>query len=185
MILRNWKFKVFMSNFFLIGPGGIGKSTVGPHLANFLDVEFIDLDREFEKYSGDIAVYIREKGYKEYAKENSRVFFEVLKQKKGNFVFALSSGFLVYEGMEELVNKHISAIENFGKSVLLSPRESLEQSLEIVVKRQMKRGFDLNEEKEREKYCKRLPLYKKIADAHVISESSPKQIACNILIKFL
>jgi len=32
---------------FIIGPGGVGKSTCGPILASMLDCKFIDLDEEF------------------------------------------------------------------------------------------------------------------------------------------
>ncbi|MEX0555857.1 shikimate kinase [Klebsiella grimontii] len=36
-----------MNTLFLIGPGGVGKSTVGALLAQAMNYRFIDLDSEF------------------------------------------------------------------------------------------------------------------------------------------
>jgi shikimate kinase len=42
----------------LAGPGGAGKSTVGPLLAALLACEFVDLDRAFEAAHGNIDTFI-------------------------------------------------------------------------------------------------------------------------------
>ena len=39
-------------NIFLIGPMGVGKTTIGRHLAQALDVPFLDSDREIEESTG-------------------------------------------------------------------------------------------------------------------------------------
>ena len=41
-----------MRNIILIGPMGVGKTTVGKHLAKILNLEFIDTDHEIETRSG-------------------------------------------------------------------------------------------------------------------------------------
>jgi len=38
----------------LIGPGGAGKTTVGPHLARRLGWQFVDLDERFMSREGSI-----------------------------------------------------------------------------------------------------------------------------------
>ncbi|NOY74144.1 MAG: shikimate kinase AroK [Gammaproteobacteria bacterium] len=39
-------------NFFLVGPMGAGKTTIGKQLAHALDVEFVDSDQEIENHTG-------------------------------------------------------------------------------------------------------------------------------------
>jgi len=39
-------------SFFLVGPMGAGKSTIGRQLARTLDIPFIDSDREIEARTG-------------------------------------------------------------------------------------------------------------------------------------
>jgi len=40
------------NNIFLIGPMGVGKTTIGRHLARLLNQEFVDSDQEIEKRTG-------------------------------------------------------------------------------------------------------------------------------------
>ncbi|MCE8442605.1 shikimate kinase, partial [Rhodovulum sulfidophilum] len=63
-------------NIFLIGPGGIGKTSSGRNLAELLGREFIDLDEKFMSGPGHIGQYISEHGYAKYVRENSNFFFE-------------------------------------------------------------------------------------------------------------
>ena len=43
-------------NIFLVGPMGAGKSTIGRHIADQLNLEFVDSDQEIERRTGaDIA----------------------------------------------------------------------------------------------------------------------------------
>lgn len=39
-------------NVFLVGPMGVGKSTIGRHLAKLLKLDFVDSDREIERRTG-------------------------------------------------------------------------------------------------------------------------------------
>ena len=48
MRLKNKEF----SSLFLVGPMGVGKTTVGKRLARELSLEFIDSDHEIEKRAG-------------------------------------------------------------------------------------------------------------------------------------
>jgi shikimate kinase len=162
---------------FIIGPGGVGKSTCGEILANLLCHNFIDLDLEFSRCIENISTYISNKGYKKYCLENSKLFYEILSQHIENFVFSLSSGFLIHENMEKLILRHKQALKELGISVLLLPSESLDESTEIVVKRQLSRGFDLNEDREKAKFVQRFPIYKKLGDIKIFLHEKPEIIA--------
>lgn len=162
---------------FLIGPGGVGKSTTGKILADLIGYTFVDLDQEFcEKY-GIIGKFIDDQGYSEYCYENSKLFYDILECIAENSVFALSSGFLVHEGFSFLISDHKRTIRKKGKSILLLPSESMDESCDIVVKRQLNRGFGLDAKKEKEKFIKRFPKYIKLGDIKIFSYETPEKIA--------
>ena len=168
---------------FIIGPGGVGKSTVGKILAQKLGYYFIDLDGEFCEKIENVGVFINTRGYEEYCQRNSDLFLNILNQKKDNFVFALSSGFLVHDSFDQLTLKNQQTLEKAGITVLLLPSESLEESTEIVIKRQLKRGFGLKEDREREKFRKRFREYQQFGDIKIYSCKEPELIALEILDK--
>ena len=60
-----------MNTLFLIGPGGVGKSTVGALLAQAMSYRFIDLDSEFCEQVLNIRQYIQRNGYERYVRENA------------------------------------------------------------------------------------------------------------------
>ncbi|MDD3262663.1 MAG: shikimate kinase [Candidatus Absconditabacteria bacterium] len=164
-------------NIFIIGPGGVGKSTSGRILAELLQYKFIDLDKEFCKEIGNISNYIPEQGYEKYCLENSKLFYKLLEENSENCVFVLSSGFLVHENMDKLTDNHKKTIQEKGLSILLLPSESKEESTDIVIKRQLSRGFGLNEERERQKFRKRFDIYKRFGDIKIYSTDTPENIA--------
>lgn len=60
-----------MSLIFLIGFMGCGKTTHGRKLANFLNVDFIDLDEVFEQQNGAISKYFTVFGEEKFRKTES------------------------------------------------------------------------------------------------------------------
>ena len=172
-------------NIFLIGPGGVGKSTCGPIVASMLGYRFIDLDQEFHARIGHIGNYIRNNGYTSYCLENSKVFYDIVQQGLSNAVFTLSSGFLVYKHFEHLTTKHKQSLKELGTSVLLLPSQCIDTSTNIVVKRQLKRGFGLREDKERETFMQRFLLYQLCGDIHIFSHVKPENIALEITCEIL
>lgn len=165
---------------FLIGPGGVGKSTCGVILADILSYDFIDLDTEFCNRIENINVYINSEGYKKYCFKNSELFYDLLEKSSENSVFALSSGFLVHENLDKLISKHKQTLKEQGISILLLPSDSLEESLKVVVERQLSRGFNLKEDKEKTKFTRRFPKYKKFGDIKIFSYDIPEIIAKQI-----
>jgi len=162
---------------FIIGPGGVGKSTCGAILAALLGYNFIDLDEEFWKHVENVGIYINNNGYEKYCLKNSKLFYNILSQHLENFVFSLSSGFLVHENLDNLTLKHKQTIKEQGISVLLLPSDSIDKSTTIVVKRQIARGFGLKEDREKTKFIQRFPIYKKLGDIRIFSHDNPKIIA--------
>ena len=162
---------------FLIGPGGVGKSTSGKILAEKLGYELVDLDLEFMNRVGHIGSFIESFGYEQYAYKNSELFYSLLDNSNTNFVFVLSSGFLVHKGLKELVSKHSKTLKISGTSVLLLPSKDINEAVEIVVKRQINRGFGLKEEYERKKIEERYIKYSNFGDIKIYCHDTPENIA--------
>jgi shikimate kinase len=162
---------------FIIGPGGVGKSTTGKLLAKSLGFNFIDLDLLFCKRIKLIPEYIKELGYKKYCEENSKLFDDILNKNTNEVVIALSSGFLVHEDSPELIKKHKKLLNEKGVSVLLLPAQTVEESLEIIIPRQTSRKYlNINEEKEKNKIRLRYPQYRQYGDIQIFSSGTPDKI---------
>ena len=138
-----------MNTLFLIGPGGVGKSTVGALLAQAMNYRFIDLDSEFCEQLLNIRQYIQRNGYECYVRDNaalcSRLLAENPHEKR---VVVLSSGFLATDVCPEIVAVNRQLVRQSGYSILLLPSEDIDIATRIVVARQLMRGFGLVREKE-------------------------------------
>lgn len=121
--------------------------------------------------------YIDNNGYGKYCLENSKLFYEILSQHLDNFVFPLSSGFLIHKNLDNLTLKHKQTLKERGISILLLPSESIDESVEIIVKRQLSRGFGLKEAREKTKFIQRFPIYKEFGDIKIFSQEKPETIA--------
>jgi shikimate kinase len=161
---------------FLIGPGGVGKSTCGKILAKKLGYEFIDLDMEFMSQVGHIGSFIETFGYDKYVFANSDLFYSLLNKGHKNTVYVLSSGFLVHKDLDELVSKHAKAITT-GTSILLLPSRGIDETIDVVAKRQINRGFGLREDNERKKIKERYAKYLMFGDIKIFSQDKPEAIA--------
>lgn len=163
---------------FIIGPGGVGKSTTGKLLADKLKYDFLDIDLVFCERVGLIGDYVKEKGYKAYSRANSQLVDQLLLEYPTKTVIPLPSGFLVHEDSPKLVRKHKRLLKEKGVSIMLLPSPSLKVSMDIIIPRQMSRGYlDLNEESERLRLTRRHPKYKKYGDIKVFSYAEPHEIA--------
>ena len=166
---------------FIVGPGGAGKTTSGKILARLIGYNFIDLDQEFCDHVGNVGAYIQQKGYKKYCCRNSELFFTLLGQReKDDIVFALSSGVLVHEGLDHLVQKHKNALDKIGLTILLLPSKSVEEGTEVIIERQMSRaaqGIRLKRDREEEKFRQRFPRYIELGDIQIFSRGKPEIIA--------
>lgn len=166
---------------FLIGPGGVGKTTVGPLIAEKLGRKFLDLDDIFCERLENISVYIQKRGYAEYVIANSDLFATLLAEQQEPSVMALSSGFLYVEVLPKTVQKNRVRVTANGVSILLQSGQTPQDGVETVVQRQLSRGFDLKPEIERKKYLERAVVYAGIADFRVNSDRTPEDTADAIM----
>ena len=144
----------------LIGPGGAGKSTVGPLLAQRLDVPFLDLDRHFAARLGDISDYIGRRGYDAYARENIETYCSLLRGNTFLDVVALSSGFMTYAGDAHLEYGRVRGeLEGGSHTFVLLPSLDRELCVAEIVRRQVARPFGRSPESEEAVIRTRFEIY--------------------------
>ena len=129
---------------FIIGPGWVGKSTSGKILADLVNYNFIDLDEEFYNNIGNIWDFIKKFWYESYCFKNSKLFYNILNNSSKDCVISLSSWFLVHENLNELTENHKKTLNEQWVTLTLLPSKSIEESINIAVKRQLLRWFGLN-----------------------------------------
>ncbi len=78
-------------NIFLIGPMGVGKSTIGRHLAEMLDKEFQDSDHEIERRTGaSIPLIFEIEGEAGFRSRETSILDDLTR--KSNLVLATGGG---------------------------------------------------------------------------------------------
>lgn len=167
---------------FLIGPGGAGKSTVGEKLAVRLGYAFVDLDAQFCERVANIREYLKSDGYEAYLEHNAALFDALLLERcQQNVVFALSSGFLATDIRPDIVQRNRQRVRESGRSILLMPSKDVDVACGCIVKRQLKRGFGLERDKEEAKFRQRFPDYMALGDIQIFAMGSPEVIVHNIM----
>jgi shikimate kinase len=157
----------------LIGPAGVGKSTCGALLAPKLGFGFVDLDSEFNTRVGHIAEFIAREGYLAYCRRNVDLFDALLAEEESDAVYALSSGFLLYEDLDPSYSRLAGDLRRLGVSILLLPAASVDEAAEITVGRLLARRPGLDAEKERVKFRTRFHKYIRHGDIQIISNAPP------------
>ncbi len=141
-------------NIFLVGPMGVGKTTIGSHLARKLKYDFVDSDTEIEKRTGaSISLIFDIEGEEGFRKReaqmiekltNSRhivlstgggsVLDEVSRQNlrsRGYVVYLKASVDILYQRLKKSRNRPLMETENKLKVIedLLAEREPLYQAV--------------------------------------------------------
>jgi shikimate kinase len=166
---------------FLIGPGGVGKTSAGRELAALLGYAFVDLDQAFCDQIAPIDAFLRAKGYERYIEANAALFDTLCRRHGDDVVMPLSSGFLATHIRPDLVERNRQAVRCSGVSVLLLPSLDAGEAAEIIVERQLQRGFGLQRHSEFEKFHARFPAYLGLGDLRVVSTQPPAEIAAEIV----
>jgi shikimate kinase len=98
-------------------------------------------------------------GYASYLRSNSNLFCELLKSQTEPKLFALSSGFLVTDAEPDIALCNRMAVAKAGASILLLPSRDFNESLGIVLGRQLNRGLNLERAAEEQKFTSRFHGY--------------------------
>ena len=170
------------SNIFLIGPGSVGKSTIGVLLAKKLNWEFVDVDQYFRREIDLIPKYVKQYSYQAYCRRNSTLLDNLIERFPSRAVFATPGGLLACEGDPNTADKNAKLIDS-GVSVLLLPSQVASDSVDLIASRQIDR-FSLEmskEEEEREMYIARHALYSKFGKIKIIGLYSPDETVDLIL----
>lgn len=164
---------------FLIGPGGVGKTTVGPLLAPLIDATFIDLDEQFCERIAPIRRFLDDHGYSAYIRENASLLRTLLKETKpaSRTVFALSSGFLVTNVEAEVVSQNRALVMQQGTAVLLMPSEDITECIRVIVERQLHRGLGLVRESQEATATQRIGPYLELGHVKIYASGLPSAIA--------
>lgn len=163
----------------IVGPGGAGKSTLGSILAFRLERTLIDQDHCFIERFGRIDVYIKERGYEQYKRDNSHLADDLSQNVQQPTLLVTSSGFLAPDtpGGALALSRSVAGR---GYSVSLLPSLDMDAATEIIVDRQMSRGYALDAAREAAKFRERFEAYKSAGDMLVVSCAAPERIAAEI-----
>ena len=107
---------------------GVGKSTVGKYLAQFLRYKFIDLDRYIEaKHNMSVSEYFSQFGEEAFRQEEYNSLKEIVDEfssgERGNLILALGGGTVTREACAAIVRDRCCGI------YLYSPKEELVRRL--------------------------------------------------------
>ncbi|MGJ7609915.1 MULTISPECIES: shikimate kinase [unclassified Variovorax] len=166
----------------LVGPGGAGKSSAGPLLAQRLGWQFVDLDERFMSREGSIGASIEASGYRGYAKRNVAVYRAVRHSLAVPSVLALSSGFLTYpDEIDAEYPALLRSIEADPLTALLLPAFELEACVEIIVRRQLSRPYlSGNRASEERRIRERFPKLMALRCTRFRSDAPPEETALHI-----
>lgn len=151
-----------MNHIVVIGFMGSGKTRVGKKIAEDLDLEFLDVDKEIAKNMKMSVSDIMDKfGEPFYRALETRILKDVLEAKERK-VLSVSSGLPLQE-------QNQSYLEQIGTIVYLEASvDTLKERLSGDNNRPALRGSNL-EEKITKMLAKRAPVYEKMADITVVT----------------
>ncbi|HKI73899.1 MAG TPA: shikimate kinase AroK [Pseudomonadales bacterium] len=164
------------NNIFLVGPMGVGKTTIGKMLAKELSLEFIDSDQEIERRAGaDVSWIFDVEGEQGFRDRESQVIDDLTNR----------SGVLLATGGGSVLRPMNRRILSTRGVVVF-----LDTSLDLQIKRterDKKRPLLQNVDKEevlRKLKDERQPLYEEVCDFQVfVGEGSSRRIVMDILDK--
>lgn len=167
-------------NIFLLGPGGVGKSTLGTELAHQSGWPLIDLDLEFCDRIAVIGPFIARHGYDAYRLENLRLATRLVATLTQPTLFVTSSGFLAAPSTSD-DHRSALALVRSGYGITVLPSLDLDDATEIVVIRQLARGFGFDREDQTRKFQHRFGIYRDMGDMLVISMAPANETAGTVI----
>ncbi|MEX0963446.1 MAG: shikimate kinase AroK [Pseudohongiellaceae bacterium] len=160
----------YSGNVFLVGPMGVGKTTIGRVLAELLGLEFYDSDREIEASTGaDIPWIFDVEGESGFRVREARMI-EQLSQKK-NIVLATGGGAVISADNREWLK---------SRGVVVYLRAPISQQVERTSRDKTRPLLQTPnpEKKIRELMAIREPLYQEVADMVVDTHRRNPKTVC-------
>lgn len=162
---------------FLVGPMGVGKSTIGKILARELNLEFIDCDEEIERRSGaDIPWIFDVEGEVGFRVRESQVLDDLT----GRDGLLVATG-----GGAVLRKKNRTFLRERGIAIYL------DSDIEVLVKRMAKdKKRPLLRNKDPQEILSRIkrerePMYREVSDIHVVVGDGSSRHAANQVLEKL
>lgn len=163
----------FSGNVFLVGPMGVGKTTIGRVLADLLGLEFFDSDREIEKSTGaDIPWIFDVEGESGFRLRETRMIEQL--SEKTNIVLATGGGAIGSAENREWLKT---------RGVVVYLRAPISQQVERTSRDKTRPLLQTAnpEQKIRELMQVRDPLYREVADIMVdTNHRNPKTVSQEI-----
>jgi len=153
----------------LLGPPGIGKSTIGKKVTEEMNIPFFDLD-------DIIAEKVGAKTTKEIIEKKGRPYFwklchiclkETFQKKKGLYILAFGGGVTYHREKGDLKDKNKVLVKQHAFTICLLPSRNLDVSVDILWPRQKdgKRHTGIEKSNQLQSYLKaRFPQYIEDAD---------------------
>lgn len=143
-------------NFFLVGPMGAGKSTVGRQLARTLELSFLDSDRVIEERTGaSVSLIFEIEGEEGFRDREAQVIDELTRMQ--NLVLATGGGAVLRECNRRRLRERGFVIYLRAPLSLLVERTSRDRSRPLLATADP-------QERLRELLQEREPLYREVAD---------------------
>ncbi|HMI76831.1 MAG TPA: shikimate kinase AroK [Buchnera sp. (in: enterobacteria)] len=165
-------------NIFLIGPMGAGKSTIGRHLSQQLNMEFYDSDLEIERRTGANINWVFDvEGEEGFRKREKRIIDELTKHQ--GIVLATGGGSI----QSRETRNHLS-----GRGIVVYLKTTIEKQL-LRTKRDKTRPLlhtNISARVILENLAlERNPLYQEMADIVVNTDDNSAKIVANRIIYLL
>jgi shikimate kinase len=160
----------------LVGPMGVGKSTVGRLLANLLGLSFYDSDREIERQAGtDIGWIFDREGEQGFRDRETAVLTELMAHR--SMVLATGGGVVMRKENRELLKQANNTCYLMAEPKLLVERTKKNNKRPLLqVDDPAAKILSLLQERD--------PLYREVATITVATDSrSPKSTALELMLK--
>ena len=165
---------------FLLGPGGVGKSTLGAAMARQSGWPLLDLDLQFCDRIQDITDFIAANGYPAYRAANLAMAKTLVAGITRPTIVVTPSGFLAAAADSEDYRDALRLVQT-GYGITLLPSLDVEEATDIVVARQLTRGFGFEHASETTKFHRRFPIYRRHGDMLVVSTLPAERLASTVL----
>lgn len=164
-------------NVFLVGPMGVGKTTIGRLLARELRLTFVDSDQEIEKRAGvEIAWIFDEEGEAGFREREARVLEDICQQ--SGLLIATGGGAVLLEENRRVLKRH-GVVVFLDTTVDVQLKRTAKDKKRPLLQNDDRRSLLMKMRQERD------PVYRGVADLHVNVGDASSRRTVNKIIKLL